>query len=694
MNLKRIILLLTVAFSLTAQGQRFDWVRTYTGPDASSGCTNKIVGSCVDSEGNYYFLGECSPYAQLCGVRILPDSIITAPPIYPATVIAKISPQGTLMWHKSIYGPNTGGAYPCALRQLGDTAFMVQTYFGLPYEYYAHNIRNYRDLYYLDTLIPGNNSYPMPLDSVAQEVPTAFITFGYDGNVIEQHFLCVGWQDSTGRILTPRISGMNHIRQDAMHCLHLSNKTFVTDSVGNIYVLRNAQDEYYSDTLHFSITDGSITALKILVDGMHPLYCPTQRSSNQNLQILKFSPHFDSILASTYVFDSTWLQPRARIGGQYNYYDLNVDSHGNLYLNLICQNIERPLRVYGSNTLVMDTIGYDQPSVMIKYNSDLQPVAMAKLSFTGDVPNTNNVLTSFQYAHVDDRTNSIFLTGFVNWTPLWQPSERPTVLYNNDTLDLANRDGFWLRLDMDDLRPLSMGKVRADSCFLRQGVWAVNLKLATQHNRVFGQTEVSGGIIWGDSTITAHDDHAFLVWDYDGNELFATTFHHSGSDNKVHGPHVIDSAVYLAGTFSGSSTFGTIAVPSSGASYAYIARYVDTSFMTPYVMQDSTTPIDTGDVRILLADVDHFVTYPNPFRQRVHIKVGDGQLKEHNGTAAAILTDLMGRREEVRLTSDGLGQYTLDLTARPQSSYLLTLTTADGNQHTVKLLKQSDVFSR
>ena len=37
---------------------------------------------------------------------------------------------------------------------------------------------------------------------------------------------------------------------------------------------------------------------------------------------------------------------------------------------------------------------------------------------------------------------------------------------------------------------------------------------------------------------------------------------------------------------------------------------------------------------------------------------------------------------------------TLDLTSRPQATYLLTLTTADGKQHTVRLLKQSDIFDK
>jgi hypothetical protein len=65
-----------------------------------------------------------------------------------------------------------------------------------------------------------------------------------------------------------------------------------------------------------------------------------------------------------------------------------------------------------------------------------------------------------------------------------------------------------------------------------------------------------------------------------------------------------------------------------------------------------------------------------------------------NKIVSAYLTDMQGRREEVRLTATGNGQYTLDLTSRPPATYLLTVTTADGRQITLRLLKQSDIFSR
>ena len=117
--------------------------------------------------------------------------------------------------------------------------------------------------------------------------------------------------------------------------------------------------------------------------------------------------------------------------------------------------------------------------------------------------------------------------------------------------------------------------------------------------------------------------------------------------------------------------------------------------MTPYVYKDTTgnggggsTGGDTNDVRIVMAeDGNAFVAYPNPFRQRVNIEYSG-----HQPITAAYLTDIMGRTEQVELSANGNGRYTLDLTARPQAAYLLTLITTDGQKHTVKLLKQSDIF--
>ncbi len=79
--------------------------------------------------------------------------------------------------------------------------------------------------------------------------------------------------------------------------------------------------------------------------------------------------------------------------------------------------------------------------------------------------------------------------------------------------------------------------------------------------------------------------------------------------------------------------------------------------------------------------------FPNPTSGKVTVTSPEPLV-------AATLTDLMGRREEVRLIPKGSIQYSIDFTSRPQGVYLLKLTTADGRQHTLKLLKQSDIFAK
>lgn len=103
-----------------------------------------------------------------------------------------------------------------------------------------------------------------------------------------------------------------------------------------------------------------------------------------------------------------------------------------------------------------------------------------------------------------------------------------------------------------------------------------------------------------------------------------------------------------------------------------------------------TPPTPPDSVGIATIETTDFSLFPNPTTGKVTIQVQNSNfIIQH-----CYLTDLTGRREEVRLTLDGPNRYTLDLTSRPQDTYLLTLTTADGYQHTVKLIKQSDSFGK
>ncbi len=87
------------------------------------------------------------------------------------------------------------------------------------------------------------------------------------------------------------------------------------------------------------------------------------------------------------------------------------------------------------------------------------------------------------------------------------------------------------------------------------------------------------------------------------------------------------------------------------------------------------------------------------FKQDLAMAYFDGCSKKTASRLLAREINLTpGLLDALRLTPDAPGQYTLDLTSRSSAwtsaggPLLLTLTTADGCQHTVRLLKQSDIF--
>ena len=132
-------------------------------------------------------------------------------------------------------------------------------------------------------------------------------------------------------------------------------------------------------------------------------------------------------------------------------------------------------------------------------------------------------------------------------------------------------------------------------------------------------------------------------------------------------------------------------IDNDSAYHVYVRGYCETGiwsgwsdWSTPCLIDSIPTPPapPAGITTIETADL---TLYPNPATHQVSIECAET-------ISEAWLTDLTGRREQVRLTAEGTGRYTLDLTARPQATYLLTLTTASGKTQTVRLLKQTDVF--
>ena len=566
---KFISLLFLLAASLPAFSQHFDWVKTYTGEEVTSGVTtNQLIGSCVDSAGNLYILGEFSPQAQLCGTNLLPFEVIeTSRPRWQGVVIAKLSPSGELLWHKAIYNGKQG-CYAHALRMVGDSSIMAMVRFFLPY---GSSASNYRNLYYLDTLLTGNDDYLMPTDSVTDDNITAFITFDFDGNAIERHLVCVGYLDSTGNELTGSdIRGPS--APDKLNVKPLSSECFNIDSEGNIYIIRSASDMVTGSRGTWRMDDGTISAMKIVVDGTHNLFYPIPyRTALWNQQIMKFSPHFDSLIGSVYMFDSALAYQR---GPTINVYSFNVDKRNDMYINMSATNVPAGLSIANSTSL---GLGDSTSGICwtMRYSPDLLATGLIRLSYDGNYQSYPQINITDNC--IDD-TSSLFVSGYANWS---SSADIQSITYQNDMLDITNMSGFWLRLKKDDLSLISYVRV------LPGDNGRVNYPhLAISKNRVFSQISFRSSIIFGDTTIytnqSSDNDKAFAIWDTAGNALMFIRYGLSDIGNLIRPPHVRDSIVYLTGSLWEDATFSDITTQNYGYSQVYIAKYVDPAFSQPY----------------------------------------------------------------------------------------------------------------
>ncbi len=578
---------------------------------------------------------------------------------------------------------------------VGDTALYVASSVYIPY-------RDGQYIYFYDTLITKDNaSYMMPLDSCASSVATAFSIMDLDGNFLEHHFLQVAWIDSAGRVITlDRITGNPESSRRIENLNFLANP-FCVDSDGNIYIGQVPTDIISipdtpgsNDWQWWSIENGKLSGVLIMVDGHSRFtFYPENRPSVSNYRILKFSPHFDNLIQYQYVFvDTPFWDDDVPTAGR-----LLMDSDNNIYL---CQTVYNDIRrgsgrvsLNGASDMAFEgkeaTMGF-----IIKYNSHLEPQYIRQI----DYQNTSNNGYYNYYFHdmaIDEDSNSVFVIATV-------ANDVPTDSMYVDGVQLdANNNALFLRFDKNTGRYLSHGIVPTNKYSNFYGT-IHNTDVVCKNNRVFALPTFQNNIQWQNNEINIEQykwGKGLFIWDYAGNPIQYVDFNSISRQSEPGTALALhDSVLYICGYSRISMTVADTTLNPSGNTLAYILKYVDTSFMTPYVY---TGPQDTGDVRIkVVEDGNAFVAYPNPFRQKVNIQVESGELKVESGVATAWLTDMQGRREEVRLTPAGNGKYTLDLTSRGSARtstggpLLLTLTTADGKTHTLRLLKQSDIFEK
>ena len=699
MTRKALIFALSVLLAITAMpvfGQettptgRFEWARSIH--------TGTIRCSATDSEGNLYIIADAGVNAQYTV-----DDNVSGQSLQPAEIngqgnmslIAKINPVGNLVWKKVITNGNNGYVESANLRLLGDTTLACMSTFGLAYQ----DTWSQCLLYYLDTMICDSEGNPVEWSNFQSRFVTSYMVFDLDGNLQENHFLWLSYVDSLGNDIS--LSSTADAWRD-----YFGGYTFDVAPDGTIYIMHHPQNHIGN----YSAEDGSIHSTRVWVDNRIVGTMPARTVIGQSQpQLLKFAPHFDTLLAQRYVIQSYDVDTLA----QNPYVDfftisgpIHVGPDGCVYwpTSVIAQGIHS-ITFDQRADYTIQTEMYPNGTnfcrgLLFKFGKALD---LHYIFYLDDVVMSSSYLrynaSVFYDVAFDADSGLIFVYGdAAHRSYLDTTSNYSWFAYDGDTL--ADLDGACiLVLREEDNHPIlhSYGKLPATKSGHSGDVWAswTNDKIAVGRNRVFAQARYSNKLYLPNQTVqlprftTSYCGICLAVYDYAGHCLYGIDYGYTHPDGGPAGAQLRDSVLYLINDLYGEAHFGT-----HGGNYdghnATIARYVDTAFMSPYVYTG-----DTGDMSIkLLEDGAALVAYPNPFRQIVRIKVENGQLKEHNGTVTAILTDLTGRHEEVSITSTGNGQYVLDLTSRPQATYMLTLTTAGGKQHTMRLLKQSDIFGQ
>ena len=688
---KYILLSILLAASLPAFSQHFDWVKSYSGNERPGEFWNYIVSSVTDSHGNLYVAGQFANGASIDGQDLLPSTCHDVPNDMHSCIV-KISPTGEILWKKILFASSGLPTQIYNLQLVGDTALFVNAFFSLP-------MYEGKYLYFYDTLITkANIDDLLYTDSLSSGSSTSAISvFDLEGHMTENYIFHMAYKDNKGELITADRRTNND--SDTAYLVNEQFKpgVFHVDNQGNIYfghlsteILWLNCDTCENQSQRYDLNNGQISEVIVMINGRCRFSdAPITHPTTKNIRIMKFSPHFNDMLACHYIFNDNGIS-----WNNWSYtdkLDIKTDEENNLFL--ICNIVTdlRRLTLFGDTNISANFKNYSR-GIMIKFDSTLMPQNITQLSMNNNTQNNSATINVFNECVFESDSNSVIILGSLARSSQDYGCD---LILEEHTLSLADRCAYFIRINNSTGELQSYGYVPSSSqTTFRMGT--SNRKSVVQKNRIITHVEYMDDIQLGDSTISVSSNKegaGIYMWDYNGDYIefidFGTESNTAflSSSLSLH-----DSILYISGGSRSCLTVNDTNLCPTGNSIAFFFKYVDTSFMTPYVY---TGPQDTGDVRIkVVEDGNAYVAYPNPFRQKVNIQVESGELKVESGVATAWLTDMQGRREEVRLTPAGNGKYTLDLTSRPQATYLLTLTTANGKTHTLRLLKQSELFGK
>ena len=679
---KHVIFLLLALSVASMQAQEFQWAKGWTSGDNISGVpSNTIVKSLFDREGNIYILGTFGYGARLDGVELLPmpdpDSLTYSQRQFymtdvKSTLIAKLSPEGHLLWHKVIKYTNGAaqGAWPQWMQLVGDTTLVVQTDLHVPFT-------SGQGLWYLDTLLIGsNNPSQNPTYPVSSGRYTAMLTFDLSGNKVDEHFLSLQrHRDYFGWITPSYVPSF-----------------FNVDDLGNIYMIAQmAWSEEY-DSMYLSVDEirqYPMDDFFLINDSVTSMY---QR------KILKFSPDYELLWQKNLIDSATIHDPENMDFFTLDCNGFSVDDNNNMYLTSYIT------RYSTTDTSFYETLHLNNGHDFVVPGEECTTAGfVVKIDTAGDVQwlsqlyrdETANRYAMFYYPQciaINNDSNSAVIL----WSTELFRCDSSNALFFDSSLSIRVEDSIptqWMFTDVKkqlstfEKIDLTTGQYQSQGTAKSGGTvqdGPNGSEIIYQNNQILFQIRCTYNIIGVDTVYNFGDFYnskiALFRFKDDGTLLSMKLFD-SPDDNLAfmgyYSRAIINpnGDVLLTGCFSGVMGFdsSTSLHGASGCSNVYITLFNDTTLLHPYVPPTDTVQQDT--VGIAQMEDANVILYPNPARGSVTIDLGGETLVQ-----ATVFNDA-AQMIPLRFSSTSI-----DLSPLPAGHYLLHLLTRSGKQYSKQLI--------
>ena len=580
--MKRLYIILLLAFvTITSQAQRFEWAKGYEVADEY----RKITGGITDSLGNLYILSPCDALSSWGDVDFIPSIHDLSKDLSRGIVIAKISTEGEIVWKKVIFsGPYNGGHKPQDIKKVGDSAFACLIQF--------EPSRSWGYTYYLDTIVWGesnDSNYPVNVRYMGTNYYTLYLLFDFDGNVIEQHFLNITFTDTEGNDIVKYYGG-NLDPTPWLIGTWYFYASFDIDDDGNVYICRRGYDWFRDSTHECNVENGAIKGLKFWVDGrLAGEYRIEGNPKNWYPQLIKFSPHFDTLLGCIYVIQKDDCESLF-------YHILNcqvkTDNRGNVFL---MSTFDHP---NANNTMVFDSLSdfsfshfsnNFECAFLVKYTPELSPLWV--IAFEDSIINPSiTTITPFYEFDFDYDSNLLLLYAVTSRSSYRDTVNFSSILtYHGMPLNLKSHT-FFCAFDNNDTNPT----IHSYNNVPEKYVSAPNVYGKCGNNRVILQNQYGGGITFPTQTINLSSIYdngfAMTMFDYSGRVIGGVDYGVEARVSNYAGPIIQhDSILYLCNLFQSDARFGDIDFTVLNPTNC-IAKYVDTALMQPYVWN----PVATG----------------------------------------------------------------------------------------------------